>query len=66
MNDLADENREPIRDLTTDVATLHVELHELRQSLAALQATLPHHQQTVQKGRRVTPKMLTLRTVRRT
>ena len=45
MNDLTDENREPIRDLTTDVATLHLELHELRQSLAVLQATLPQRQE---------------------
>ena len=57
MNDLTPENREPIRDLTTDAATLQLELHELRQRLAALEASVP----TVRKPRRrTTPKMLTL------
>src|SRR6266576_2154630 len=61
MNDLTPENREPIRDLTTDAATLQLELHELRQRLAALEATAHQHQQTVGKPRRrATPKMLML------
>ena len=34
MNDLTYQNRQPIRDLTTDVATLHLELSELRQTPA--------------------------------
>jgi hypothetical protein len=59
MNDLTDKNGELIRDLTTDAPTLHLELHELRKRLAALEATLPQRQQTVGKLRgRATPKMI--------
>lgn len=52
MNDLTPENREPIRELPTDDVNLHAELHELRQRLTALEASVPQGQQTDRKPRR--------------
>lgn len=61
MNDLIDENRAPVRDLNTDAANLHAELHEMRRRLAALEASGPQGRQIDRKPRRrITGKMLTL------
>jgi len=61
MNEPTYENHETISNLNADGADLHVELHELRQRLAELEARVRQGQQTNRKPRRgISRKMLLL------